>query len=228
MVVDVESELYNLWVARRRRALAELDYRRAVLRVLDAGVSPEVVQNRLDVSPEALEGVLLRTRDTGVVPEGFSGASVKELCQRYEVGLLSAAQLEDELSAWPYDLAAEETDGGPEGASQHDVEGDGGQEEHHGTGEVPADVAARWFSDGAVDQAHDRHHDPLAVTAGHAAQAAGRGVPEPSGFRVSPDGQWREVEDARDAGLLTQEMYERVLQNVNPDISPALLGAVRR
>lgn len=221
MNVDVEAALQDLWVARRRRALAELDYRRAVLRVMGAGVSPEVVQMRLDVSPEALQGVLLRTRDTGVVPEGFSGASVKELCQRYEVGLLSAEQLEEELAVWPYELLDEQPP-----VVDHEGQDDpgGSHEVHRGTGEVPAEVAARWFSDGALEQRGARSEGGGDVGAARSSRGAAVQVPEPSGFRVSPDGQWREVEDALDAGLISHAMYRRVLRRVNPDVCSALAG----
>ncbi|MGY5766001.1 helix-turn-helix domain-containing protein [Brachybacterium sp. DNPG3] len=99
------SALHELMVARSRVEVAELQYKRhlkKLRRTPDKLVSQSVVARRLHISQPALSKALKGSEDIADVPEGFSGASPREICQLYAIGELSREQLIDELSRWPY------------------------------------------------------------------------------------------------------------------------------
>ncbi len=101
----VDAALHDLIVERSRVEVAELKYKRKLkwLRQREAKVAPQsVVARRLHMSQQALSKALKKSESVADVPEGFSGASPREICQLYAIGELSREQLIDELSRWPY------------------------------------------------------------------------------------------------------------------------------
>ena len=82
--------------------LAQLEQRRLIVRLIADGVTQVEVARLFGVSQPTMNGRLQTARQVAPVREGFSGASPGELCQRYAAGLMSRAQLVDELSRWDY------------------------------------------------------------------------------------------------------------------------------
>ncbi len=91
-------------LARRRRDLAELDFRREVRRLLDGGDSVEdvAVWVGLPLRPEHAQEVVRAASEVSMPVEGLSGATPYEICERYSVGEFDRAQLIDELKRYPY------------------------------------------------------------------------------------------------------------------------------
>lgn len=100
-----ESSLRELMVARSRVEVADLQYKRRLKKLRrgqDKQVSQSKVARRLHISQPALSKALKASEGVEDVPEGFSGASPREICQLYAIGELSREQLIDELSRWQY------------------------------------------------------------------------------------------------------------------------------
>ncbi len=83
-------------------SIAQLEQRRLIVRLIADGVTQVEVARLFGVSQPTMNGRLQTARQVAPVREGFSGASPGELCQRYAAGLMSRAQLVDELSRWDY------------------------------------------------------------------------------------------------------------------------------
>lgn len=98
-----QQVLQEVVTARLRRALGELDYRRAVANAVGAGWGVSEISNQLGISVGALDGVLVLARQCAPVPPGFSGASPMEIAQRYSVGELDEDSAVAQLCAWPYE-----------------------------------------------------------------------------------------------------------------------------
>jgi hypothetical protein len=89
---------------KHRADVAVLDRRRAERRLVEDGYSPAQVSQWLNV-PEAEVA-----EDVPMPLEGFSGATPKEICERYAAGEISREQLVEELGRFPY-APRSETDG---------------------------------------------------------------------------------------------------------------------
>lgn len=97
--------LHELMVARSRIEIADLKYKRklkALRHSPERQLSQARIARSLHISQPALSKALKSSESIGDVPEGFSGASPREICQLYAVGELSRDQVIDELSRWPY------------------------------------------------------------------------------------------------------------------------------
>lgn len=101
-----ESDLVErALVARSRAEIANVQYQRALKRVREAGdraPSQSAIARKLHISQPALSKALKAAAVVEDVPEGFSGASPREICQLYAIGELDREQLVDELSRWAY------------------------------------------------------------------------------------------------------------------------------
>ena len=92
-------------VARSRIEIADLKYKRklkALRHSPERQLSQARIARSLHISQPALSKALKSSETIGDVPEGFSGASPREICQLYAIGELSREQLIDQLSRWPY------------------------------------------------------------------------------------------------------------------------------
>lgn len=82
--------------------LTQTDLRREMQHLSTLPLSQREIADSLGVSQPALSKALKRAENVKSVPEGFSGASPYEICQRYAVGQLGREQVIDELTRWPY------------------------------------------------------------------------------------------------------------------------------
>ncbi|GMA33641.1 helix-turn-helix domain-containing protein [Litorihabitans aurantiacus] len=87
---------------RHRRDLDEVDLRRELVALSEEGYSQTRIAQWLQISQSAVSQLLKTARGGSVARAGFSGASPRELCQRYAAGLLSREQVVDELTRWEY------------------------------------------------------------------------------------------------------------------------------
>ncbi|MCI9888774.1 hypothetical protein JT358_09915 [Micrococcales bacterium 31B] len=84
-------------------AVATLDYRRELIRLIDSGATQQSVGDLLGVSQPAIAQALRAARSAPPVRPGFSGASAYEICQRYAVGKITRKLCIDELSHWSFE-----------------------------------------------------------------------------------------------------------------------------
>lgn len=87
---------------RYRRDVDEVDFRRALAALALEGHPQAHMAAWLGISQPAVSQLLKTARATSTPRPGFSGASPMELCERYAAGLLSRAELVDELTRWEY------------------------------------------------------------------------------------------------------------------------------
>lgn len=109
-ILDMPADARPVVRARQRRECDDLDYRRELLRLVERGYTQRQVAHWLGIAQPSLSSALKTARTTPLPREGFSGASPKEICQRYAADFLSREQLVDELTRWDYAPMAE-TDG---------------------------------------------------------------------------------------------------------------------
>lgn len=95
---------------RYRRDVDDVDFRRALAALALEGHPQARMAAWLGISQPAVSQLLKTARATSAPRSGFSGASPMELCERYAAGLLSRAELVDELTRWEYPA---EADGDP-------------------------------------------------------------------------------------------------------------------
>jgi hypothetical protein len=89
--------------ARHRREVADLDYRRNVVRLRDVdGLTQATIATLVGVAQPTVQKILVHAASLSMPAEGFSGADPYEICQRYAAGLMDRAQLVDELTRWEY------------------------------------------------------------------------------------------------------------------------------
>lgn len=83
--------------------IARLDQDRLIVRLLDVEKRTQVeVAAMFGVPQPAIHGRAKAARTLPAPRPGFSGASPMELCQRHAAGLLTRAELVDELTRWTY------------------------------------------------------------------------------------------------------------------------------
>jgi hypothetical protein len=95
-----EVALRVVRVAHVRWRLAALDHARAVVAALEAGADLAEVVPDADVRSRAELPWVAEDAVNIALPVGFSGASVRELGERYAVGELSQDQLCSQLIRW--------------------------------------------------------------------------------------------------------------------------------
>ncbi len=102
---------WDLVKLRARRDLADLDYRRALRKlVAEAGVSQVEVAAALNVSQPTISKAVQAAKALPDPLEGFAGATPLEICQRYAAGEITREDLVDELARFPY-VEGDQTDG---------------------------------------------------------------------------------------------------------------------
>ena len=84
-----------------RATIHRVDSSRYIQQQIRAGRKPESFRSEVLLSDEEF-GRFVKYPLEEVKP-GFSGASIREICDRYAVGLLSRDQIIDELQRWPYE-----------------------------------------------------------------------------------------------------------------------------
>lgn len=101
-IAEVPAEARAAVLARRRKEIDELDYRRELRRLEQRGYSQRDIARWLGIAqPSVLSA--LRTASKVTMPlDGFSGATPYEICQRYAAGFVDRAKLVDELTRFPY------------------------------------------------------------------------------------------------------------------------------
>lgn len=108
-MLDMPPEAKPAVRLRQRREIDEIDYRRELL-LLASKYTQRQVAHWLRITQPSLCTALKTAKATPMPREGFSGASPKEICQRYAADLISREQMVDELTRWEYAPMAE-TDG---------------------------------------------------------------------------------------------------------------------
>lgn len=85
-----------------RMELAELDYRRQLLYLVDAGYTPREVSGWFGISQPPVQSALSAADKVAMPTEGFSGATPADFSDGYYVGLIDRPQLIDELTRFPF------------------------------------------------------------------------------------------------------------------------------
>ncbi len=97
-----DDEIEGVRRVRAALVLAQLDYRREIAALSQRGYDVadigRVLVLRLDTFPETVRVA----QETAPIPEGFSGATVREICQRYFLGQITQEQVIHELTTWDY------------------------------------------------------------------------------------------------------------------------------
>lgn len=109
-VTEVPADVRGAVKARRRKEIDELDYRRSLRRLGDAGYTQKQIGEWLGIAQPSVLSALRTAAKVPMPLDGFSGATPDEICQRYAGGLISREQLVDELTRFPYAKGGE-TDG---------------------------------------------------------------------------------------------------------------------
>ncbi|MDE9366556.1 hypothetical protein PZ938_13165 [Luteipulveratus sp. YIM 133132] len=89
-------------ISRALEDVARLDTQRAMLAAIAAGVRQQTLADTLGVSQGAVSQRLKVARDAAPVPEGFVGASPREIAQRYAVRMIDRPTMLQQLADWPY------------------------------------------------------------------------------------------------------------------------------
>lgn len=108
--VSVPREAVAARKARYRRAMADMDYRRSVVRLSRCGESQTAIAGMVGVAQPTVQKVLARAEAITMPRPGFSGADPYEICERYAADLISREQVRDELSRWEYTPRARTAD----------------------------------------------------------------------------------------------------------------------
>lgn len=109
-IADIPGEANAAVLARRRKEIAELDYRRALRRLEQRGCSQREIARWLGIAQPSVLSALRTAAAVSMPLDGFSGATPYEICQRYSVGFIDRAQLIDELTRFRY-VKGGQTDG---------------------------------------------------------------------------------------------------------------------
>lgn len=101
-IAEVPAEARAAVLARRRKEMDELDYRRELRRLDQHGYSQREIAKWLGIAQPSVLSALRTAAKVPMPLDGFSGATPYEICQRYAAGFLSRPQLVDELARFPY------------------------------------------------------------------------------------------------------------------------------
>jgi len=101
-IAEVPAEARAAVLARRRKEIDELDYRRELRRLAERGYSQTQISKWLGIAQPSVLSALRTAAKVPMPLEGFSGATPYEICQRYAGGFIDRAQLVDELTRFPY------------------------------------------------------------------------------------------------------------------------------
>lgn len=85
---------------RHRHIIDRIDYLRGLRRLADRMTQAELA-NALGVTQPSICSALKSAAKIADPPNGFSGASVYEIAERYTAGEIDRAALVDQLSRWP-------------------------------------------------------------------------------------------------------------------------------
>lgn len=109
-IADVPAEARAAMLARRRKEMDELDYRRALRRLDQHGYSQREIAKWLGIAQPSVLSALRTAAKVPMPLHGFSGAAPYEICQRYAAGFIDRVTLVDELTRFPY-VKGGQTDG---------------------------------------------------------------------------------------------------------------------
>lgn len=109
-IAEVPAEARAAVLARRRKEMDELDYRRELRRLVQHGYSQREIAKWLGIAQPSVLSALRTAAKVAMPLEGFSGATPYEICQRYAAGFIDRAKLVDELTRFPY-VKGGKTDG---------------------------------------------------------------------------------------------------------------------
>ncbi|WP_218682741.1 hypothetical protein [Microbacterium sp. BF1] len=109
-IAEVPAEARAAVLARRRKEIDELDYRRELRRLGEHGYSQRDISKWLGIAQPSVLSALRTAAKVAMPLDGFSGATPYEICQRYAAGYISRPQLVDELTRFPY-VKGGQTDG---------------------------------------------------------------------------------------------------------------------
>ena len=109
-IAEVPAEARAAVLARRRKEIDELDYRRELRRLDQHGYSQREIAKWLGIAQPSVLSALRTAAKVPMPLDGFSGATPYEICQRYAAGFIDRAKLVDELTRFPY-VKGGQTDG---------------------------------------------------------------------------------------------------------------------
>lgn len=109
-IAKVPAEARAAVLARRRKEMDELDYRRELRRLDERGYSQREIARWLGIAQPSVHNALRTAAKVPMPLDGFSGATPYEICQRYAAGFIDRGKLVDELTRFPY-VKGGETDG---------------------------------------------------------------------------------------------------------------------
>lgn len=109
-IMEIPVEARAAVKARRRKEIDELDYRRELRRLDARGYTQREISKWLGLTQPSVQSALRTAAKVAMPAEGFSGATPREICERYAAGFLEGAQLVDELVRFPYATGGQ-TDG---------------------------------------------------------------------------------------------------------------------
>lgn len=101
-IAEVPAEARAAVLARRRKEIDELDYRRELRRLEEHGYSQRDISKWLGIAQPSVQSALRTAAKVPMPLDGFSGATPYEICQRYAAGFIGRPQLVDELTRFPY------------------------------------------------------------------------------------------------------------------------------
>ncbi|WP_227468241.1 helix-turn-helix domain-containing protein [Microbacterium sp. YJN-G] len=109
-IAEVPPEARAAVLARRRKEMVELDYRRELRRLDQHGYSQREIAKWLGIAQPSVLSALRTAAKVTMPLDGFSGATPYEICQRYAADFIDRAKLVDELTRFPY-VKGVQTDG---------------------------------------------------------------------------------------------------------------------
>ncbi len=101
-IAEIPAEARAAVLARRRKEIDELDYRRELRRLEQHGYSQRDIARWLGIAQPSVLSALRTAAKVTMPVDGFSGATPYEICQRYAAGFIDRAKLVDELTRFPY------------------------------------------------------------------------------------------------------------------------------
>ncbi|WP_435298774.1 hypothetical protein [Timonella sp. A28] len=97
-----DDEIEGVRRVRAALVLAQLDYRREIAALSQRGYDVADIARAVGVPGYKFAETVRVAQETAPIPEGFSGATVREICQRYFLGQITQEQVIHELTTWDY------------------------------------------------------------------------------------------------------------------------------